>query len=127
MKIQKITPQDTATSMRTSHEIVIIDARATDRWVSSSVQILGATRIPPLECDTYADQIPTDATMIVVYCDRPRESVSRRVAAWLVENGHRNVAVMQGGFRAWRHAHLPVESRGTISGSATFTGNAASV
>jgi 3-mercaptopyruvate sulfurtransferase SseA len=127
MKIQKITPQATATSIKTSHNVVIIDARATDRWVSSSVQIPGATRMPPLECDAYAGHIPTGATMIVVYCDRPRESVSKRVAAWLIENGHQNVVVMQGGFRAWRHAHLPVESRGTIGDNTAFTGNAVSV
>ena len=54
----------------------------------------------PLECSPHQ--------MLYIYCTCIREATSARVAQRLMDKGHR-VAVIEGGFRAWKKAGLPTE------------------
>ena len=72
-------------------------------------QIRGALRYNPkalLEADELALPLPHEGR-VVVYADSDEDAVA--VATRLREQGYKNVATIDGGFKAYRDADLPVE------------------
>ncbi|HVW09633.1 MAG TPA: rhodanese-like domain-containing protein, partial [Bryobacteraceae bacterium] len=67
----------------------------------------GSLRLDPNALTEEAQRLPGDRE-IVLYCTCLRESTSAHVARLLGERGL-DVWVLEGGFRAWKKARLPVE------------------
>lgn len=89
----------------------VIDVRAPHHY--SAGHIPGARNAPTGHGATAAQGVPPDR-LVVTYCDmRQRAKASQeyrceRVAGKAAAQGHR-VAVLDGGFPAWRRAGLPIE------------------
>jgi len=114
MFVQRIDARTLGEELESEDPPLVIDARGTDRWTQSGVAISGAVRVPPNELSAYMGRIPHSAKL-VIYCDRPRELLSKRVAITLLKYGYTNVSVLQGGFKAAIRARLPICSKVTVN------------
>ena len=110
MFIQRIDAKTLDQQLESDEPPLVIDARGTDRWTQSGVTLDGAVRIPPNELRAYMGRIPR-SVKLVIYCDRPRELLSTRVAITLLKNGYENVSVLKGGFTSAIRARLPIISK----------------
>lgn len=91
-------------------KMVLLDTRVTSLWQMAHIE--GAVPLPYYynAFDKLAEDLPTDDTWIVTYCECPRaaaESVTRR----LREEGFGNTAVLYEGIMGWVSLGYPV-SRG---------------
>ena len=110
MFIQRIDAKTLDQQLESDEPPLVIDTRGTDRWTQSGVTLAGAVRIPPNELRAYMGRIPR-SVKLVIYCDRPRELLSTRVAITLLKNGYEDVAVLKGGFTSAIRARLPIISK----------------
>ena len=71
-------------------------------------RIHGSARLEPNAISEQAAGLPKDKE-IVLYCTCIREGTSAKIARELEDQGLK-VSVLEGGFRAWKNAGLPVEA-----------------
>lgn len=88
--------------------VLIYDVRSHGYYDREAVRIEGSRRLEPNAPTDEAGRLPRDRE-IVLYCTCIRESTSAHVARLLEEQGLK-VWVLEGGFRAWKKAGLPVEA-----------------
>lgn len=93
---------------KSSSDVVVLDVRSHGYFEKDTKRIHGSARLEPNALSDQATSLPKDKE-IVVYCTCARESTSARVARALEDQGLR-VSVLEGGFRAWKKAGLPVEA-----------------
>ena len=87
---------------------VIYDVRSHGYYDQKAQRIRGSKRLEPHTL--HQQPLETLATQpVYVYCTCLRDATSARVAKDLLDHGV-NVAVIQGGLRAWKKAGLPLES-----------------
>lgn len=85
---------------------VLVDARLKYPYEHSSVRLPGAIRY---SADESMPALPRDRE-IVVYDSDPNELASSHVAALLIRQGYRAVA-LKGGISEWLAANLPTETK----------------
>lgn len=86
---------------------VIVDVRGTVPYEMGHVA--GAVWMPLGLMNQRAGELPQDK-LIVAYCTCKEEETSLEAAVLLSNHGFEHVAVMKGGYPAWKDAGLPVES-----------------
>jgi len=86
---------------------VIYDVRSHGYYDAKAMRIKGSTRLEPNALHQSRDDFPA-GKFIYLYCTCIRDATSARVAQLLREQGVIS-AVIEGGFRAWRKAGLPLE------------------
>jgi membrane protein DedA with SNARE-associated domain/rhodanese-related sulfurtransferase len=99
------TPSDAAHAMTTG--ACIYDVRSHGYLDRKAMRITGSRRLDPHTLHQSNEEFPAGQP-IFVYCTCVREATSARVARELEKKGIQ-VAVIQGGLRAWRKQGLPVE------------------
>lgn len=88
--------------------VVVFDVRSHGYYEKDTKRIHGSARLEPNALNQQAAALPKDKE-IVLYCTCVREATSARVARVLEDQGLK-VSVLEGGFRAWKKAGLPVEA-----------------
>jgi membrane protein DedA with SNARE-associated domain len=88
--------------------VVVFDVRSHGYYEKDTKRIHGSARLEPNALSEQAATLPKDKE-IVLYCTCVREATSARVARALEDRGI-NASVLEGGFRAWKKAGLPVEA-----------------
>ncbi len=88
-------------------EAVVVDVRGTVPYELG--HIAGAVWMPLGLMNQRAGELPLDK-LIVTYCTCKAEETSIEAAQLLAKHGFAHVAVMQGGYPAWKEAGLPTES-----------------
>jgi membrane protein DedA with SNARE-associated domain/rhodanese-related sulfurtransferase len=109
--VQMLKASDLARELAESAgNIVVLDARSHGYYEKDTKRIRGSARFEPNALSDLAANLPKDKK-IVFYCTCAREATSARVARALEDQGSGlRVSVLEGGFRAWRKAGLPVEA-----------------
>ncbi len=93
---------------RVRDSVWIYDVRSHGYYEKGTLRIRGSRRVDPNALTGEMEQLPKDKAT-VLYCTCVRESTSAHVARVLDKNGF-DVWVLEGGFRAWKKAGLPVEN-----------------
>jgi rhodanese-related sulfurtransferase len=89
-------------------QVLVLDVRSHGYYEKDTMRILGSARMEPNALSEQVAGLPKDKE-IVLYCTCIREATSSNVARALEDQGLR-VSVLEGGFRAWKKAGLPVEA-----------------
>ena len=106
MAVPRITKEDLKQQLDGGASPVLVDARLKYPYEHSTVRLPGAirySRTPP------APSLPRDRD-VVVYDSDPNELASSGVAAELIRQGYRAVA-LKGGIVEWLAAKLPTETK----------------
>jgi rhodanese-related sulfurtransferase len=103
--VPRITKEDLKTRIDSDNPPVVVDARLKYPYEHSTVRLPGAVRLVPGS----PPALPRDRD-IVVYDSDPHELASSKVAADLIRQGFRAVA-LQGGIVDWLGANLPTETK----------------
>ena len=106
MPIPRITREDLKQRLDSGAPPVIIDARLKYPYEHSTVRLPGAVRWTG---DSPLPSLPRDRD-VVVYDSDPNEIASSHVAAELIRQGFRAVA-LKGGIVEWLEAKLPTETK----------------
>jgi rhodanese-related sulfurtransferase len=95
-----------ADRLRRGDDFLLVDVREESEW--SQGHLPGAVHLGKgvIERDVEA-RVPDPATEVVLYCGGGYRSALAADA--LQKMGYSNVASMDGGFRGWKEAGLPVE------------------
>ena len=106
--IPRVRPEEAARAM-SADGAVIYDVRSHGYFHDKAMRIQGSVRLEPNALHQPAEQpdLPPGKP-IYVYCTCVREATSARVAKVLIDKGVQ-VAIIQGGLRAWKKAGLPLE------------------
>jgi rhodanese-related sulfurtransferase len=104
--IPRISKEDLKQQLESSDAPVVVDARLKYPYEHSTVRLPGAIRYTG---DSPAPSLPPNRT-IVVYDSDPNELASSHVAALLIRQGFRAVA-LKGGIVEWLAANLPTETK----------------
>jgi len=104
--VPRISKEDLKVRLESSAAPVIVDARLKYPYEHSTVRLPGAIRFGT---DGPPPGLPRDR-QIVVYDSDPNEIASSRVAAQLIRQGYRAVA-LKGGISDWITANLPTETK----------------
>ena len=110
MAVPRISKEDLKQRLEAAPPPVIVDARLKYPYEHSTVRLPGAIRIDDgtgERTDTAA--LPRDRE-IVVYDSDPNELASSKVAAALIRQGFKAVA-LKGGISDWMAANLPTETK----------------
>ncbi|MGE5245068.1 MAG: rhodanese-like domain-containing protein [Betaproteobacteria bacterium] len=105
MAVPRISKEDLKLRLDTDSPPVLVDARLKYPFEHSTVKLPGAIRLGQNGGST----LPRDRD-IVVYDSDPNELASSRVAAELIRQGHRAMA-LKGGIGEWLSANLPTETK----------------
>ena len=106
MAVPRITKEDLKQQLDGGASPVLVDARLKYPYEHSTVRLPGAIRYQP---DAAAPSIPKDRD-VVVYDSDPNELSSSSVAATLIRQGYRAVA-LKGGIVEWLEGKLPSETK----------------
>ncbi len=106
MPVPRISKEDLKTRLESATPPVLVDARLKYPYEHSTVRLPGAVRFA---VDGPVPALPRDRD-IVVYDSDPNELASSGVAATLIRQGYRAVA-LQGGIGDWLTANLPTETK----------------
>ena len=106
MPVPRITKEDLKQRLDSGAPPVLVDARLKYPYEHSTVKLPGAIRVTG---DSPAPAIPRDRE-VVVYDSDPNELASSHVAAELIRQGYRAVA-LKGGIADWLAANLPTETK----------------
>ncbi len=106
MPVPRITKEDLKQRLDSGAPSVLVDARLKYPYEHSTVKLPGAIRVTG---DSPAPAIPRDRE-VVVYDSDPNELASSHVAAGLIRQGYRAVA-LKGGIADWLAANLPTETK----------------
>lgn len=106
MPVPRITKEDLKQRLESGAPPVVVDARLKYPYEHSTVRLPGAIRY------LASDPRPTLSRdrEIVVYDSDPNELASSHVAAELIRQGFRAVA-LKGGISDWLAANLPIETK----------------
>lgn len=104
MPVPRISKEDLKQRLESGAPPVLVDARLKYPYEHSTVKLPGAVRV-----DASAPSFPRDRD-IVVYDSDPNELASTNVAAQLIRQGYRAVA-LKGGIADWMAANLPTETK----------------
>jgi rhodanese-related sulfurtransferase len=104
--VPRITREDLKQRLDSGVPIVLVDARLKYPYEHSTVKLPGAIRV---NGQTATAALPRDRD-IVVYDSDPNELASSTVAAELIRQGYRAVA-LKGGISEWMAANLPTETK----------------
>jgi rhodanese-related sulfurtransferase len=104
--VPRITKEDLKQRLDSGAPPVLVDARLKYPYEHSTVKLPGAIRVTG---DAPAPGIPRDRE-VVVYDSDPNELASSHVAAELIRQGYRAVA-LKGGIADWLAANLPTETK----------------
>jgi rhodanese-related sulfurtransferase len=102
--VNRISKEDLKALLDGSAPPVLVDARLKYPFEHSTVKLPGALRI-----GQGAPSIPRDRD-VVVYDSDPNELASSEVAAQLIRQGYKAVA-LKGGIVDWLAANLPTETK----------------
>lgn len=102
--VRMIQPEQLA---RLQVDVRIFDVRSHGYYEKGTQRIRGSRRVDPNALTEEMERLPKDRP-IVLYCTCVRESTSAHVARMMDKRGF-DVWVLEGGFRAWKKAGLPVE------------------
>ena len=106
MPVPRISKEDLKQRLDSPTPPVLVDARLKYPYEHSTVKLPGAVRVDGASA---APSLPRDRE-IVVYDSDPNELASSDVAAALIRQGYRAVA-LQGGIADWIAANLPTETK----------------
>lgn len=106
MSVPRISKEDLKQRLDGGTSPVLIDARLKYPYEHSTVRLPGAIRFTG---DGPLPSLPRDRD-VVVYDSDPNELASTHVAAVLIRQGFRAVA-LKGGISDWLSANLPVETK----------------
>jgi rhodanese-related sulfurtransferase len=104
--VPRITKEDLKQRLESGSAPVLVDARLKYPYEHSTVRLPGALRLAP---DGQRPPLPRDRD-IVVYDSDPNELASSSVAASLIREGYRAMA-LRGGIVEWLAANLPTETK----------------
>jgi len=104
--VPRISKEDLKQRLDSGTPLVVVDARLKYPYEHSTVKLPGAIRVAG---GAAAPALPRDRE-IVVYDSDPNELASTDVAADLIRQGYRAVA-LQGGIADWIAANLPTETK----------------
>jgi rhodanese-related sulfurtransferase len=104
--VPRITKEDLKQRLESGVAPILVDARLKYPYEHSTVKLPGALR---LGGGAPAPSLPRDRE-IVVYDSDPNELASSDVAAALIRQGYRAVA-LKGGIADWLAANLPTETK----------------
>jgi rhodanese-related sulfurtransferase len=104
--VPRITKEDLKQQLDSGQPPVVVDARLKYPYEHSAVRLPGSIRY---SAGNQAPSLPRDRA-IVVYDSDPNELASSRVAAELIRQGYRAVA-LKGGIAEWLAANLPIETK----------------
>jgi rhodanese-related sulfurtransferase len=104
--VPRISKEDLKQRFDTGAAPVVVDARLKYPYEHSTVRLPGAIRFTG---DGPVPALPRDRE-IVVYDSDPNELASSHVAAVLITQGYRAVA-LKGGIAEWLAANLPTETK----------------
>ncbi len=90
------------------NSVMVLDVRSHGYYEKDTKRIHGSARLEPNALSEQAAALPKDKE-IVLYCTCIREATSAKVARALEDQGLK-VSVLEGGFRAWKKAGLPLEA-----------------
>ena len=107
MPVPRISKEDLKQRLDGGVQLIIVDARLKYPYEHSTVKLPGAVRYG--SDGAAAASFPRDRE-IVVYDSDPNELASSRVAAELIRQGYRAVA-LKGGIVDWLTANLPIETK----------------
>jgi rhodanese-related sulfurtransferase len=122
MAVPRITKEELKQRLETPDPTtrpVVVDVRLKYPYEHSSVKLPEAVRVQPSEGSLSA--LPRDRD-IVLYDSDPDEIVSARLAAQLIRQGYRAVA-LKGGIPDWIAAKYPLEAKEAPKGSAPAPGS----
>jgi rhodanese-related sulfurtransferase len=102
--VPRITKEELKQRLESASPPVLVDARLKYPYEHSTVRLPGAIRF---SAQGPAPALPRDSD-IVVYDSDPNELAGSRVAAMLIRQGYRAVA-LKGGISEWLTANLPTE------------------
>ena len=88
---------------------MIYDVRSHGYYDQKATRIQGSKRLEPNALHQQRVEAPSNGQPVYLYCTCIREATSSRVAKELIDQGVQ-VAVIEGGLRAWKKAGLPLES-----------------
>ena len=106
MSVPRISKEDLKQRLDSGASPVLVDARLKYPYEHSTVRLPGALRYL---IGGPAPSIPRDKD-VVVYDSDPNEVSSTHIAAALIRQGYRAVA-LQGGIVDWMAANLPTETK----------------
>ena len=106
-KIKECTIADVVQRQQSGESFVLIDVREESEFVAA--RIPGATHIGKgvIERDI-EEKLPDTSTAMVLYCGGGYRSALATFNLQLM--GYTNVISMDGGFRGWKEAGLPIET-----------------
>jgi rhodanese-related sulfurtransferase len=104
--VPRISKEDLKARLESDAAPVLVDARLKYPYEHSTVRLPGAVRWTE---DAPAPALPRDRE-VVVYDSAPNELASSHVAAQLIRQGFRAVA-LKGGIAEWLEAKLPTETK----------------
>jgi rhodanese-related sulfurtransferase len=104
--VPRITKEELKARLDSSTPPVLVDARLKYPYEHSTVKLAGSIRVGQ---GGVAPAIPRDRE-VVVYDSDPNELASSDVAAQLIRQGYKAVA-LQGGIADWLAANLPTETK----------------
>ena len=84
--------------------VTVVDVRGRAEWEAGHLP--GVRNIPLATLSEHLHELPSDGTVVLQCQGGGRSSIA---AAMLLAHGHKNVANLRGGYRAWHAAGLPVE------------------
>jgi rhodanese-related sulfurtransferase len=102
--VPRISKEDLKARLESSEPPLIVDARLKYPYEHSTVRLPGAVRLAD-----NAPALPTGRD-VVVYDSDPNELASSSVAAKLIRQGYRAVA-LKGGITEWLAGNLPTETK----------------
>jgi membrane protein DedA with SNARE-associated domain/rhodanese-related sulfurtransferase len=113
-RLARITPEELKAKLDAGEPVFIVDLQGRWRHVREHQGIPGARRIDPHRLEQYRaydmktpTPLPRDRE-VVLYCDRPHEFTSARVALAMQQRGFRRVRPLAGGLQAWKEHGFPV-------------------
>jgi rhodanese-related sulfurtransferase len=101
-KLARITPEQLKDKLNRGDDILIVDLQYPVDHSAELMAIPGAVRINPRRLEQYSDIEISPSREVVLYCARPGDFTSARVALALREKGVNHVRPLDGGLQAWR-------------------------
>jgi serine protease Do len=104
----RVSAEELARAIGQRPDLVLVDVREPASYAASQFMAKGALRATAEDVLQACSALSRDQG-IVLYCDSPDETASAHIAQRLMAAGYARVAVLAGGFSAWRGASLPLE------------------
>src|SRR5262249_47265714 len=107
LRMARISPEDLAAKLVAGEAVFIVDLRSQVDVDAEPMMIRGAVHMAPAMLENGHVELPHDPE-VVLYCTRPNEAMSARVALLLRKQGVARIRPLAGGFHAWKAGGFPV-------------------